>query len=103
MYLNGEAAIVEADPSPLFEAVGALIRLFEAARAVVESRVKPPYGVEAAGLCIDTALYARLPFGLAPGMGENAFIGYTVIPAFTAAILSKLLAIYLALASAIGF
>lgn len=54
------------------------------------------------------ALYARLPFGLAPGMGENAFIGYTVIPAFTAAILSKqlapaaeapLLAIYLALVS----
>ncbi len=54
------------------------------------------------------ALYARLPFGLAPGMGENAFIGYTVIPAFTTAILSKqlapiseapLLAIYLALVS----
>ncbi|MGC9071739.1 MAG: NCS2 family permease [Acidilobus sp.] len=53
-------------------------------------------------------LYARLPFALAPGMGENAFIGYTVIPAFTAALLSKqlspawgapLLAVYLALVS----
>ncbi|MEL9990749.1 MAG: NCS2 family permease [Thermoproteus sp.] len=54
------------------------------------------------------ALYARLPFALAPGMGENAFIGFTVVPAFTAALLSKqlapaseapLLAIYLALVS----
>jgi len=54
------------------------------------------------------ALYARLPFALAPGMGENAFIGFTVMPAFTAALLSKqlapaseapLLAVYLALVS----
>lgn len=54
------------------------------------------------------ALYARLPFALAPGMGENAFIGFTVVPAFTAALLSKqlapaseapLLAVYLALVS----
>jgi AGZA family xanthine/uracil permease-like MFS transporter len=29
------------------------------------------------------SLYARLPFALAPGMGENAFIAFTVIPAFT--------------------
>src|SRR5579875_1487116 len=34
-------------------------------------------------------LYARLPLGLAPGMGENAFIGYTVIPAFTASLLTQ--------------
>ena len=55
MYLNGELISIDADPSPLFEAVGALIRLFEAARAVVEGYVKPPYGVEAAGLHIDMA------------------------------------------------
>jgi len=30
------------------------------------------------------ALYARLPFATAPGMGENSFIGFSVIPAFTA-------------------
>jgi AGZA family xanthine/uracil permease-like MFS transporter len=29
------------------------------------------------------SLYARLPFALAPGMGENAFIAFTVIPTFT--------------------
>ncbi|MEM0044117.1 MAG: NCS2 family permease [Sulfolobales archaeon] len=29
------------------------------------------------------ALYARLPFAMAPGMGENSFIGFSVIPAFT--------------------
>ncbi|MFB6490871.1 MAG: NCS2 family permease [Thermoproteus sp. AZ2] len=54
------------------------------------------------------ALYAKLPFGLAPGMGENAFIAFSVIPAFTAAVLAKglvpladapLLAVYLALVS----
>lgn len=54
------------------------------------------------------ALYANLPFGLAPGMGENAFIAYSVIPAFTDTILLRnltpasqapLLAIYLALVS----
>ena len=55
VYLNGELAIVDADPAPLFEAVGALMKFFEAARAVVEGRVKPPYGVEAAGLHIDMA------------------------------------------------
>lgn len=30
------------------------------------------------------ALYAKLPFAMAPGMGENSFIGFSVIPAFTA-------------------
>ena len=39
----------------LFEAVGALMKFFEAARAVVEGRIRPPYGVEAAGLHIDIA------------------------------------------------
>ncbi|AHC51898.1 xanthine/uracil/vitamin C permease [Sulfolobus acidocaldarius SUSAZ] len=29
------------------------------------------------------ALFGKMPFGLAPGMGENAFIAYTVIPSFT--------------------
>lgn len=63
----------------------------------------------AAGLAtLIMALYARLPFGLAPGMGENAFIAYSVIPAFAVAILSQrlapaadapLLAVYLALIS----
>ncbi|WP_069807869.1 NCS2 family permease [Vulcanisaeta thermophila] len=33
------------------------------------------------------AFFARLPFALAPGMGENAFIGYSVIPLFTAALM----------------
>ena len=46
---------IDADPAPLFEAVGALMRLIEAARVVVEGYVKPPYGVEAAGLHIDIA------------------------------------------------
>ena len=55
VYLNGRLTPAEADPSPLFEVVGALMKLFETARAVVESRVKPPYGVEAAGLHIDVA------------------------------------------------
>ena len=32
-----------------------MMKLFEAARAVVEGRVKGPYGVEAAGLHIDMA------------------------------------------------
>ncbi|CCC82450.1 NCS2 family permease [Thermoproteus tenax] len=54
------------------------------------------------------ALYARMPFGLAPGMGENAFIGYTIIPAFLSVLLHQklvpiadapLFAIYLALVS----
>ncbi len=35
------------------------------------------------------ALYAKLPFAMAPGMGENSFIGFSVIPAFTA-ILAKM-------------
>lgn len=30
------------------------------------------------------AIFARLPFALAPGMGENAFIAFSVIPAFSA-------------------
>jgi AGZA family xanthine/uracil permease-like MFS transporter len=54
------------------------------------------------------ALLARLPFGLAPGMGENAFIAFTVIPAFTITVISQhiasgsqaaFLAIYLSLVS----
>ncbi len=32
--------------------------------------------------------YARLPFALAPGMGENVFIGFSVIPAFAAALIT---------------
>lgn len=32
------------------------------------------------------ALYAKLPFAMAPGMGENSFIGFSVIPAFTVAL-----------------
>jgi len=32
------------------------------------------------------AFYARLPFAMAPGMGENGFIGYSVLPAFAAAL-----------------
>ena len=55
VYLNGELISIDADPSPLFEAVGALMKLFEAARAVVEGYVKGPYGVEAAELHIDMA------------------------------------------------
>jgi len=34
------------------------------------------------------ALYAKMPFGLAPGMGENAFIAFTVIPSFTNVLIS---------------
>ena len=40
---------------------------------------------------VGTALMAfigRLPFALAPGMGENAFIGFSVLPAFAAALAS---------------
>jgi AGZA family xanthine/uracil permease-like MFS transporter len=33
------------------------------------------------------ALYARLPFAMAPGMGENSFIGFSVIPAFTSVLI----------------
>jgi len=33
-------------------------------------------------------LLARLPLGLAPGMGENSFIAFTVIPAFTSTLLT---------------
>lgn len=33
------------------------------------------------------AFYARLPFAMAPGMGENSFIAYSVIPAFTTVLL----------------
>jgi len=33
------------------------------------------------------ALYARLPFAMAPGMGENSFIGFSVIPAFTSVLM----------------
>ena len=55
VYLNGELISIDADPTPLFEAVGALMKLFEAARAVVEGRIRPPYGVEAAELHIDMA------------------------------------------------
>jgi AGZA family xanthine/uracil permease-like MFS transporter len=32
------------------------------------------------------ALYARLPFAMAPGMGENGFIAFSVLPAFAAAL-----------------
>ena len=39
----------------LFEAVGALMKLFEAARSFIENRVKPPYGVEVTELHIDMA------------------------------------------------
>jgi AGZA family xanthine/uracil permease-like MFS transporter len=35
------------------------------------------------------ALYAKMPFGLAPGMGENAFIAFTVIPSFTNVLLAS--------------
>ena len=55
VVMDGELATVNADPSPLFEAVGALMRLFEAAGALIERRIRPPYGVEAAGLYIDMA------------------------------------------------
>ncbi|MEM1626422.1 MAG: NCS2 family permease [Sulfolobaceae archaeon] len=34
------------------------------------------------------SLYAKMPFGLAPGMGENAFIAFTVIPSFTNVLIS---------------
>jgi AGZA family xanthine/uracil permease-like MFS transporter len=33
------------------------------------------------------ALYAKLPFAMAPGMGENSFIGFSVIPAFTSVLM----------------
>ena len=34
------------------------------------------------------AFFARLPFAMAPGMGENSFIAYSVIPAFTTVLLN---------------
>ena len=34
------------------------------------------------------AFFARLPFAMAPGMGENSFIAFSVIPAFTATLLN---------------
>ncbi|MEM0020589.1 MAG: NCS2 family permease [Fervidicoccaceae archaeon] len=64
--------------------------------------------ISAAVATLVMALYARLPFALAPGMGENAFVAYTIIPLFNELILSSgavqgpaasQLAIYLALIS----
>jgi len=34
------------------------------------------------------AFFARLPFAMAPGMGENSFIAFSVIPAFTITLLN---------------
>ncbi|PLC69000.1 uracil permease [Vulcanisaeta sp. EB80] len=34
------------------------------------------------------AFFARLPFAMAPGMGENSFIAFSVIPAFTTTLLN---------------
>ena len=34
-------------------------------------------------------LYANMPFGLAPGMGENSFIAYSVIPLFTEVLINR--------------
>ncbi|ABW01702.1 NCS2 family permease [Caldivirga maquilingensis] len=53
-------------------------------------------------------LYANMPFGLAPGMGENSFIAFSVIPLFTEILVNRghvvgvnaaLLGVYLALIS----
>ncbi|WP_291767065.1 NCS2 family permease [Caldivirga sp. UBA161] len=53
-------------------------------------------------------LYANMPFGLAPGMGENSFIAFSVIPLFTEILINKghltgvnaaLFGVYLALIS----
>ncbi|MCI4396300.1 MAG: NCS2 family permease [Thermoprotei archaeon] len=44
--------------------------------------------ISAAVATLIMALYAKLPFALAPGMGENAFIAYTIIPLFADLILS---------------
>ncbi|MEM0061218.1 MAG: hypothetical protein QW726_04730 [Fervidicoccaceae archaeon] len=43
--------------------------------------------ISAAVATLVMALYARLPFALAPGMGENAFVAYTIIPLFNELIL----------------
>jgi len=64
--------------------------------------------ISAAVATLIMALYAKLPFALAPGMGENAFVAYTIIPLFADLILSSEraagveaaeLAVYLALVS----
>ncbi|MGB9725374.1 MAG: NCS2 family permease [Fervidicoccaceae archaeon] len=64
--------------------------------------------ISAAFATLIMAIYAKLPFALAPGMGENAFVAYTIIPLFAEIILSSekaagveaaKLAIYLALVS----
>ncbi|WP_048057197.1 NCS2 family permease [Vulcanisaeta moutnovskia] len=34
------------------------------------------------------AFFARLPFAMAPGMGENSFIAFSVIPAFTTVLIN---------------
>ena len=46
------------------------MRLVEAARAVVESRAEPPYGVEAAGLHIDMANGVVAEYIVRAGEGE---------------------------------
>lgn len=64
--------------------------------------------ISAAVATLIMAIYAKMPFALAPGMGENAFVAYTIIPLFADIILSSekaagvdaaMLAIYLALVS----
>lgn len=55
VVMGGELIPADADPSPLFETVGALMKRFEVARSLIESRVKPPYGVEVTELHIDMA------------------------------------------------
>ena len=55
VVVGGELVPVDAGPMPLFDAVGAFMKLFKAARSLIESRVKPPYGVEVTELYIDMA------------------------------------------------
>ncbi|PMB75995.1 MAG: NCS2 family permease [Fervidicoccus fontis] len=64
--------------------------------------------LSAATATLIMSLYAKMPFGLAPGMGENAFIGYTAIPLFASILITShdlqgvapaIFAIYLALVS----